>query len=130
VRSRVVFPEPLEPMSACVAPLGTVRLTSVSTNLPSKVFVMFCNASMEGVLRVSGSTTCLSGRGYPGDTTPATRRQCGARAWHGGGPPFPDAGGRESDNYPPRFPGLENRASAMSLARGPPRGSPADPTRT
>src|SRR5258708_14787076 len=36
-------------MSACVAHLGTGRLTSVSTNLPSKVFVMFCNASMEGV---------------------------------------------------------------------------------
>src|SRR5580704_4930807 len=49
MRSSVVLPEPLEPMSACVAPLGTLRLTSVSTNLPSKVFVMFCNASMESV---------------------------------------------------------------------------------
>src|SRR5580704_18796698 len=46
MRSKVVFPEPLEPINACVAPLGILRLTSVSTGLPSNVLLIFCSVSM------------------------------------------------------------------------------------
>jgi len=43
---RALVPEPLEPINACVAPLGTSRFTSASTVLSSKVLEIFCSSSM------------------------------------------------------------------------------------
>src|ERR1700682_5997388 len=50
MRSSVVFPEPLEPINACVTPLGTVRFTSARTGRPSKFLWMFCSSSMTTTL--------------------------------------------------------------------------------
>src|ERR1700761_6535329 len=47
MRSNVVLPEPLDPMSARVAPCGTRRSTSVSTGLASKALDMCSRTSID-----------------------------------------------------------------------------------
>ena len=52
MRSRVVLPEPLEPINAWVCPFCTFRFTSLKAARFSKDFEMFCSSSM--AFRCSG----------------------------------------------------------------------------